>query len=70
MITQFCGDCVAAMRQEVPDASVQQIVTSPPYDKIRSYSIDQRVVWRDDISSEEKAQTIEELIRLGIAPEP
>lgn len=33
----YCGDCVELM-QLIPDASIDLVVTSPPYDKIRDYN--------------------------------
>jgi len=32
----FCGDCIDIMKQ-IPDSSIDLVVTSPPYDKIRDY---------------------------------
>lgn len=32
----YCGDCVTLMK-EIPDLSIDLIVTSPPYDNIRDY---------------------------------
>ncbi len=32
----YCGDCVKLM-QSIPDSTIDLIVTSPPYDKIRDY---------------------------------
>lgn len=34
----FAGDNVKVMRREIPDASIQLTVTSPPYDKLRKYN--------------------------------
>ena len=34
----FCGDNVEVMRREIPDASIQLTVTSPPYDNLRKYN--------------------------------
>lgn len=33
----FLGDCVEVMREKVCDESVDLVVTSPPYDNLRSY---------------------------------
>lgn len=35
--TIYCGDNVATMQQCIPDASIDLVVTSPPYDNLRSY---------------------------------
>jgi site-specific DNA-methyltransferase (adenine-specific) len=32
----YCGDCVELMKS-IPDCSVDLVVTSPPYDKVRDY---------------------------------
>lgn len=40
MITKFCGDAVAVMRQEIPDESVHLVCTSPPYDRQREGAYD------------------------------
>lgn len=32
----FCGDCIEIM-QQIPDNSVDLVVTSPPYDNLRTY---------------------------------
>ena len=34
----FCGDNVEVMRSEIPDATIQLTVTSPPYDNLRKYN--------------------------------
>jgi len=34
----FCGDNVDVMRREIPDATIQLTVTSPPYDNLRKYN--------------------------------
>ena len=36
-ITLYCGDNVATMQQCIPDASIDLVVTSPPYDSLRTY---------------------------------
>ena len=36
-ITLYHGDNVQAMREMIPDASVDLVVTSPPYDNLRTY---------------------------------
>lgn len=36
-ITLYHGDNVATMREMIPDASVDLVVTSPPYDNLRTY---------------------------------
>lgn len=37
----YIGDCVKVMRTSVADASVDLVVTSPPYDNLRSYGKDE-----------------------------
>ncbi len=36
-ITLYHGDNVATMREIIPDASIDLVVTSPPYDSLRTY---------------------------------
>ena len=36
-IVLYCGDNVATMQQCIPDASIDLVVTSPPYDNLRTY---------------------------------
>lgn len=33
----YCGDCVEVMKNHVKDNSVDLVVTSPPYDDLRTY---------------------------------
>ena len=33
----FCGDCLEIMKQ-IPDGSVDCVITSPPYDNLRTYN--------------------------------
>ena len=36
-ITLYHGDNVQTMRESIPDASIDLVVTSPPYDNLRTY---------------------------------
>lgn len=36
-ITLYHGDNVAVMRESIPDQSIDLVVTSPPYDNLRTY---------------------------------
>ncbi|MFO0452251.1 MAG: DNA-methyltransferase [Pseudomonadota bacterium] len=36
-VTLYHGDNVQTMRESIPDASIDLVVTSPPYDNLRSY---------------------------------
>jgi len=36
-VTLHCGDNVAVMRYSIPDNSIDLVVTSPPYDNLRTY---------------------------------
>ena len=36
-VTLYHGDNVATMREAMPDASIDLVVTSPPYDNLRTY---------------------------------
>jgi DNA modification methylase len=36
-VTLYHGDNVQTMREAIPDASIDLVVTSPPYDNLRSY---------------------------------
>ena len=60
------GDVRERLR-DLPDASVQCCVTSPPYYGLRSYLPD-TVKLRDDITEDERAFVEAELARLGIVP--
>lgn len=49
------------------DGCVQCVVTSPPYFGLRSY-LPNAVRLRDDLSDEERAEVLAELVRLGVFP--
>jgi DNA modification methylase len=36
-VTLYHGDNVQTMREAIPDASIDLVVTSPPYDNLRTY---------------------------------
>jgi DNA modification methylase len=59
-----CLDTMARM----PDGFVDLSVTSPPYDNLRDYFLDKFVVWRYNISYEDKQRLIKELQEKGIKP--
>lgn len=63
-VTLHHGDALAVL-SSLPDASVDCIVTSPPYFGLRSYLPD-GVVLRDDLTDDERAYVLGELDRLGI----
>jgi len=58
------GDALEALR-EMPDESVDCVVTSPPYFGLRSYLPD-TVTLRDDLTEDELAYVTGELERLGL----
>lgn len=60
------GDALTVLGT-LPAASVQCVVTSPPYYGLRSYLPDV-VRLRDDLSDEARAYVLAELDRLGINP--
>lgn len=59
-----CLDTMANM----PDGFIDLTVTSPPYDNLRDYQLDKFVVWRYNITYEEKQRIIEELRAIGVKP--
>ena len=59
-----CLDTMAKM----PDGFIDLTVTSPPYDNLRDYQLDKFVVWRYNITYEEKQRIIEELRAIGVKP--
>lgn len=65
--TILCGDS-AKVLATFPDECIDLTVASPPYDNLRQYFLDDIVVWRYNISDEEKREVIEELIKRGIKP--
>ena len=56
--TIYLGDCLAGMRAHVPDASVDVIVTSPPYNIGIRYG-----TYKDDLPRDKYLEWIEELGR-------
>jgi DNA modification methylase len=63
----ICGDCLEVMK-DFPDNSIDLTVTSPPYDNLRTYSLDKFVVWRYTVSYEDKQRIIKELQEKGVKP--
>lgn len=54
--------------QRMDDNSIDLVVTSPPYDNLRTYLLDELVVWRYDVENEKKQEIIKELKKVGVAP--
>ena len=63
----YCENCLDTMAR-MPDDFVDLTVTSPPYDNLRDYQLDKFVVWRYNITYEEKQRIIEELRAIGVKP--
>lgn len=61
------GDALAVLR-DFPAECVDMVLTSPPYDNLRTYSLDKFVVWRDNVSYEDKQAIIKEIKEKGIKP--
>jgi len=61
------GDCLDIMK-EFKDNYIDLTVTSPPYDNLRTYSLDKFVVWRYTVLYEDKQRIIKELQERGIKP--
>ena len=59
-----CSDCLEALKQ-MPDESIDMVMTSPPYWALRCYLPDE-VKLKDTLSKEEKAYVEKELTLLGI----
>lgn len=68
-IDLHCGDNCDVLGT-MPKESVDLVVTSPPYDDLRTYSSSNFVVFRDNISHEQQQLIIAELAALGINPVP
>ena len=63
----ICGDNVEVMATW-PNACIDLVVTSPPYDDLRSYLFANAVILRDNLTHEQKAEIIAELHQSGIKP--
>ena len=63
----YCENCLDTMAR-MPDDFIDLTVTSPPYDNLRDYQLDKFVVWRYNITYEEKQRIIEELRAIGVKP--
>jgi hypothetical protein len=63
----ICGDNCEVMRQ-MPEATIDLVLTSPPYDDLRTYLFANAVVWRDTVTDEEKQSIIAELKAARIRP--
>jgi len=61
------GDCLEKMK-DIPDGSIDMVLTSPPYDNLRSYFVDKIVVWGYNVSYEDKQKVIKELQARGVKP--
>jgi DNA modification methylase len=64
--TIYTGDALAVLRT-LPDASVNSVVTSPPYYGLRSYFPD-KVKIRENLTEDELLYVLGELMQLGISP--
>ena len=64
LYNENCLDTMAKM----PEGFIDLTVTSPPYDNLRDYQLDKFVVWRYNITYEEKQRIIEELRAIGVKP--
>ena len=62
-----CGDNTEVL-SGFPDACIDLVVTSPPYDDLRTYLFANAVVWRDTVTDEEKQSIIAELKAAGVKP--
>ena len=62
-----CGDNVEVL-SGFPAECVDLVVTSPPYDDLRTYLFANAVVWRDTVTDEEKQSIIAELKAAGVKP--
>ncbi len=63
----ICGDCNKLMKG-IPSESIDMVLTSPPYDNLRDYSLDKFVVWRYTVLYDDKQKIIKELQERGIEP--
>jgi DNA modification methylase len=63
----WCGDNTEVL-SGFPDACIDLVVTSPPYDDLRTYLFANAVVWRDTVTDEEKQSIIAELKAAGVKP--
>jgi DNA modification methylase len=61
------GDCLEQLKN-LPDASVQCCVTSPPYYGLRQYLFDKAVILRYDLTQEEKKYVESELKKHKVLP--
>ena len=61
------GDCRAKLR-ELPTASVQTVVTSPPYWNLRQYLFDGAVQIKANLPPEQRACIAAQLAERGILP--
>ena len=62
-----CGDNCDLLGQ-LPRECIDLVVTSPPYDDLRSYLFANAVILRDNLTHEQKAEIITELQQAGIKP--
>lgn len=62
-----CGDNTEVL-SGFPGACIDLVVTSPPYDDLRTYLFANAVVWRDTVTDEEKQSIIAELKAAGVKP--
>lgn len=62
-----CGDNCDLMMQ-LPRECIDLVVTSPPYDDLRSYLFANAVILRDNLTYEQKSEIITELQQAGVKP--
>jgi len=62
-----CGDNCDLLGQ-LPRECIDLVVTSPPYDDLRSYLFANAVILRDNLTHEQKAKIITELQQAGVKP--
>ena len=62
-----CGDNCDLLGQ-LPRECIDLVVTSPPYDDLRSYLFANAVILRDNLTHEQKSEIIAELQQAGVKP--
>ena len=63
----YCGDNCDLLGQ-LPRECIDLVVTSPPYDDLRSYLFANAVILRDNLTHEQKTEIIAELQQAGVKP--
>lgn len=62
-----CGDNCDLLGQ-LPRECIDLVVTSPPYDDLRSYLFANAVILRDNLTHEQRQEIISELRQAGVIP--